>query len=103
MKEVIYPVLAFAVILIIGCTNSKKADVKNPSVGAWEHMSTTFLIHYFNGEKHDTTIVVPATGPPVVKILTKKHYAQGRQTVNGIGLSLTTELAMYVKRTDCLS
>ena len=61
MKEVIYPVLAFAVILIIGCTNSKKADVKNPPVGAWEHMSTTFLIHYFNGEKHDTTIVVPAT------------------------------------------
>lgn len=43
MKEVIYPVLAFAVILIIGCTNSKKADVKNPPVGAWEHMSTTFF------------------------------------------------------------
>ena len=35
---------------------------------------------YLNGQKPDTTFVVPARLPYVVKLLTKKHYAQGRQT-----------------------
>lgn len=89
MKRVIYPVLAFAVILIIGCTVSKKAEVENPYVGAWEYISATYLVHYLNGQKPDTTFVAPAPIPHAVKNLTKKHFAFGRQydvkTISGGG------------------
>jgi hypothetical protein len=82
MKKLIYPILAFVVIFIIGCTNAKKAEVENPYVGAWEHMSSKFFIHYLDGQKPDTTYVTPAANPPAVKIFTKKHYAVGHQTEN---------------------
>src|SRR5665648_410698 len=82
MKKVIYLILVFAIILINGCTNSKKAEVENPYVGTWEHISSKFLIHYLNGEKPDTTYVVSNAFPYNVKLLTKKHYAVGHQTEN---------------------
>ena len=82
MKKVIYLILVFAIILINGCTNSKKAEVENPYVGAWEHISSKFLIHYLNGQKPDTTIVVPNTIPNNIKLLTKKHYSVGHQSEN---------------------
>ena len=72
MKKVIYPVLAFAVILIIGCTNSKKADVENPYVGAWSLVDQKYVFP-------DTTYV-NTNKTYNVKLLTKKHYAVGHQT-----------------------
>jgi hypothetical protein len=78
MKKTICFVLAVAGILIIGCNDTKKDAKINPYEGAWECTGRTFFVHYLNGLKPDTTVVVPI--PYTVKLLTKKHYAQGRQT-----------------------
>ena len=78
MKKVYWFVLAFAGILIIACNNPKKDSDLNPYVGAWECSSKTYLVHYLNGQKPDTTFLVNV--PYTVKLLTKKHYAQGRVT-----------------------
>jgi hypothetical protein len=78
MKKTFWFILAFITIIIIACNNKKKDAEVNPYVGAWESISTTYLVHYLNGQKPDTTIVVPY--PTTVKLLTKKHYALGRQT-----------------------
>jgi hypothetical protein len=81
MKKTICLVLAFIVILIIACNNPKKAVIENPYVGAWENTNITYIVHFLNGRKLDSTIVVPAKLPYIVKLVTKKHYAQGSQTV----------------------
>lgn len=85
MKKTICLVLAF--ILIIACNNKKKDAEVNPFVGAWECTTSTYLVHYLNGQKPDTTFVVPSKLPYVVKLVTKKHYAQGSQTEINLGVA----------------
>ncbi len=72
MKRTIYPILAFIAILVIACNNPKK-DVKgNPLQGAWEMIYSKYIYP-------DTIIETTKFTNPTVKLLTKKHYAFGRQ------------------------
>jgi hypothetical protein len=78
MKKTFWFILAFIAILIIACNNKKKDAEVNPYAGAWESISTTYNVHYLNGQKPDTTVVVPYL--TTVKLFTKNHYALGHQT-----------------------
>jgi hypothetical protein len=80
MKKTICFVLAIAGILIFACNNPKKDEKVNPYEGAWENTSNTYNVKYYKGRKLDSTFVVPAKLPYVVKLVTKKYYAQGSQT-----------------------
>jgi len=72
MKKTVYFILAFAAILIMACNNLKKDTKKNPYEGAWE-------VTYSKLVYPDTTIETTQFSNPTVKLLTKKHYALGRQ------------------------
>ena len=84
MKKTICFILAFAGILIIACNNPKKDVKESPYIGAWEMTSTTYNVQYHKGRKLDSTFVVPAKLPYLVKLITKKHYAFGTQGVDRI-------------------
>ena len=43
--------------------------------------SYTYNVQYHKGRKLDSTFVVPATLPYLVKLVTKKHYASGNRMV----------------------
>ena len=73
MKKTICLVLAFIAILIIACNNPKKAVIENPYVGVWVQIASKRVTP-------DTTIERTQIANPGVKLLTKKHYAFGRQT-----------------------
>lgn len=72
MKRTIYPILAFIVILVIACNNPKKDVKENPLQGAWEMIYSKYIYP-------DTIIETTKFTNPTVKLLTKKHYAFGRQ------------------------
>ena len=72
MKKSICLILAFAVFLIIACNNSEKDEKLNPYEGAWESYSSKYVYP-------DTTIERTDRVNPTVKLLTKKHFAFGRQ------------------------
>ena len=72
MNKSICFVLAFIAILVISCNSPKKAVIKNPYAGAWE-------ITYSKSIYPDTTYESTQIANPTVKLLTKKHYAFGRQ------------------------
>jgi hypothetical protein len=72
MKKTICLVLAFTGICIIACNNPKKDLKENPYEGAWE-------ITYSKAVYPDTTYETNQFAKPTVKLLTKKHYAFGRQ------------------------
>ncbi len=73
MKKTIYFELLIIAIMIIGCTNSKKAAIENPYVGAW-------LVTYTKYIYPDTIYETKNSVNPNVKLLTSKHYAFGRQS-----------------------
>jgi len=72
MKKSVYSILAFIAILIISC-NPKKTVIENPYVGAWQITYTKYVYP-------DTTVENTQFANPNVKLLTKKHYAFGRQS-----------------------
>ena len=72
MKKTICFVLAFAGILIIACKNPMKDAKENPYEGAWE-------ITYSRSIYPDTTYWDTHFTNPTVKLLTKKHFAFGKQ------------------------
>jgi hypothetical protein len=72
MKKTICFILTFAGILIIACNNLKKDVGENPYEGAWE-------ITYSKAVYPDTTYETNQFANPTIKLLTKKHYAFGRQ------------------------
>ena len=72
MKKTICLVLAFAGIIIIACNNPKKDAKENPYQGAWE-------VTYTKVVYPDTTYENTQFANPTVKLLTKTHYAFGRQ------------------------
>ncbi len=76
MKQPICFVLAFIAILIIACNNPKKAVIENPYAGAWEMTYSKYIYP-------DTTYETTQFAIPNVKLLTKKHYAFGRQLAEG--------------------
>lgn len=65
--------MAFVAILIIACNNPKKDVKEKPYEGAWE-------ITYSKYVYPDTTYETTQFANPTVKLLTKKHYAFGRQS-----------------------
>ena len=73
MKNSICLILAFAAILIIACNNSEKDEKLNPYEGAWESYYSKYVYP-------DTTIESTDRVNPTVKLLTKKHFAFGRQS-----------------------
>lgn len=71
-KKNILVILSFVAFLMIACNNPQK-DVKvNPYEGAWE-------VIYSKTIYPDTTYETTQFANPSVKLLTKKHYAFGRQ------------------------
>lgn len=72
MKKTICFILAFAGILIIACNNPKTDSKEYPLQGAWEIIYSKYVYP-------DTTIENNQIATPTVKILTKKHFAFGRQ------------------------
>ena len=72
MKKTICLILTFVAIIIIACNNQKQAANENPYTGAWEITYTKYVYP-------DTTNENTNFANPNVKLLTKKHYAFGRQ------------------------
>ena len=72
MKRTIYLILAYIAIIVIACNNPKKDVKEYPLQGAWEITYSKYIYP-------DTIIETTKFANPTVKLLTKTHYAFGRQ------------------------
>ena len=72
MKKTVCLFLAFIAILLCACSNLKNDAKDYPLQGAWEITYSKYIYP-------DTIIESTKFANPTVKLLTKKHYAFGRQ------------------------
>lgn len=77
MKTIFYLVSTTTIILFVSCSNPKVKVVENPYEGAWE-------MTYSYWHSPDSTFESTNFKNPIVKLLTKKHFAVGYQAGENI-------------------